>query len=341
MDPENNRVDTTNAKGALRLAFSYHEAVESVMSASKQAVASGEMDASRVQSLRGFYEGHMQRAERQLHSLRELELRRLSSLEHEVEAILHRQSRLSLLAATGKLAPEDANSENRVLVKQLRTIRRGVTISRENINAKSSGELGGFIRMDLDEYAQHLDEPQSGAPSSWLRPMLILVSLVVAAGVILTGGLYFSSMPLLEEVSFEVEPVDSEGRVLEVVCRNDRLLEIFLHIPWPEERIREESFAGPSEDHYGIEVHVQEKEGGPFRLLPYVERGWSRDGMLIREDEPIFIASGLSAKMLLHTESLSDSGVDAVQVKIVFVWKDGQEVGSYVAPVPRIKKWVR
>ena len=138
---------------------------------------------------------------------------------------------------------------------------------------------------------------------------------------ILCGGaiLYVPALFYLGDaggVTFEAYPVDTAPHIIEVLFRNAASVPVRIVIPWPEKPELVIGDLRSGVPTYGLSVSVREAVGEPMRPFPGTESGWSHHGLPLAGQEALEIAPGLTNRVRLDTEKLSELGVQIIAVRL-------------------------
>lgn len=316
-------VDHTDSTLRLRLAYSYRDRALALLKH-----ADGSAAPERRTALHDFYAGHLQRAEKWIESILDTERRTLASLESELRATLARQDQLSAALAAGRIPPEDANRENRILTRDIQALRRRIAASRRLLQTANSDDLGGCISLPIEDYDHHIAADAEDTPQPKSSPISLAVAVAVALVVIGMGFTVFGILPNTVSVAFAVEGPPPGSTLLAVEFRNEGTVPVSLHLPWTE-GVLEETPRRARLAHFGFEVSVREHGATVFRLFPNSGPCWRYLGHPLLQRSPIEVAPGLSINAALDLEQLRRTGLNADAVRLTLSRGDGKEYGHY------------
>lgn len=316
-----------DATQRLRLILSYLEAACAQLEQADDDYAEHRIDGPAYKRVRVTGLDHERRASRLLDHARQEDDRQVAGLGHRIRRIEAQQEKLTQRAASGASDPSKINAQSRQNAHEIEELRQKIAECVTRNEATHAADVGGFIAIPLEEYAARI-----GGPSIKFNPIVSRSAYPIALILLTTMAIalsYWAASSSNGGITFETRRGDYDiSTEVEVVCFNDSNNEITLYAPWPEGMAPPQREQGAHD--YGIELRIWERGANGLQVYPESSPCWSRNGVPLRDADPIRIAPTLSATITLDLDCIEDSGLSLEEIELVFSRAGGRRLGRYL-----------
>ena len=311
-----------------RLALSYLQKVEGELSKWEAVRSAKKTDVTTFDHVRATYRAHQKKARQLVEDFRARATEDVDFLEKELHVQGRARKKLIGEASAGRIVPEKVNERNRDLVRIIGGLEERLATARTIVGAYRTEDVGGFEALPIEEYEKKLVPPKApeAKKTVWNATPGISAAIVAVLLLIALAVYVFMSSEGTARASFTAERIASDPTLIRVTCKNEGSTTVELYVPWPEGNTRT---SGASPASYGILLYVVERDGGAPKLVENSEGCWRYRGVYLDDSGPISIRPRISGDVLLDTNKLSEIGVEAAVVRLVFTQRGGAEVGRF------------
>ncbi len=315
-----------------QLALSYKEKSKQDQCEWLELVKKKTFDQTHYDLVKATYDRHIKQATELCNTIRNAQKNSIDDLEEDILSLTRQQQKLIRYTAEGKLKPQKANKQGRLLANEKNRFQTILDTAHAIINAESSESIGGFIDFPFDEYEAKLEldntttpPPESEDPEAKKELNLKNVALLVLAGLLVWWGVdYYRTMG---KTTWSTE-ITNHKQFLKVQCLNTGNSTIRVYVPWPDGNVNAETAPKLKRVSFGVLLYVREKGKTQFQLLPETPDIWSVGGNPHTTRSPIAVRSGKNLNITLDTLTLRKSGLKVDAVKLEFTRYGGRKVGG-------------
>ena len=305
-----------NLKARLRLLHSWREKAKQMA-----ADARGKKGPPRA-----YFIAQASEAEHYIQRVRDGERPYLDELGQRLRELLGQGDTLIARREAGRISEQDTVLVNQQLQIKVERMRDEIGALNEILGAANSEELGGFIDLEVEVYAQRLGVETAKPPSVWAISQKELVYSGIAL-VLLAGALflYWSNLPTGFEISARIIPPPSPQFELQVRNRSD-LICFFQVTP---------RFEANSDGESVQLVMFAHEKSGASKAVPPAARAWVYQGEALDTRRPVQVPPTVNAVFhaKLNQLQLDLDTLEAIEVRGVM--QDGDVLFSATAEVLR------
>ena len=304
-------------QAGLLLVLSYRRKAQSMLTQLRIDLNAGNIGPAQFTPLERKYLVHLHSADKHVGRLRSAEAGKLKRYGRELRAVQRRQRKLVEALNRGNVQADAANERNRRITQEFTAVNDGIRAINSRLTACDAPVPdSGFVDCPLEEYAKRLGRPALPVASFARASTYVKILALILCGAAI---LFVPALLLLDDaggVRFEAYSVDAASRVFEVLLRNTASVPVRVVIPWPEAPELVIADLGSGVPTYGLSVSIREAVGEPMRLLPGTESSWSHHGLPLAGQEALEIAPGLTSRVRLDINKLSELGVKVGAVRL-------------------------
>ena len=315
-----------------QLALSYKEMSESTLSDWLVLVQKKTFDQTHYDLVKATYDRHIKDATELCTVIYNAQKNSIDDLIEAVEDLTRQQNRLVVDTQAGRLKPQKANEQGRMLANDKHRIQTTLDTARTIVYAESTADIGGYIDLSFEDYRKKLDIVDTSiekitpidneTPKPRIKPKNVM--LLVIAGVLIFLGVDY--LRTNGKASWTSEVTDHRQYV-QIKCTNTGDNTIRVYVPWDGGNTSPEANSYKIKRiSFGALLYVKEKGNTQYQLLPQADNVWIVDGVPHSGSGPITLNSQKRLNIKLDTLAIRRSGINVESVKVEITRYGGRTV---------------